>query len=73
MILRQGKIVLRQSKMILRQGKIVLRHDKMILYQSKKTLRHPLSLLGKGLGIGVSRIRNFQFSILHFQFKPDRF
>jgi hypothetical protein len=69
MVLRQSKTLVRHDKMLLRQSKTLLRHDKMLLRQSKTLVRHdkivlrrPLSLSGKGLGIG-DHIRNSQFSI----------
>jgi hypothetical protein len=47
MIFRHDKTLVRQSKMLVRQSKMTLRQGKMVLYR-------PLSLSGKGLGIGVN-------------------
>jgi hypothetical protein len=53
MILHHLEIVLRRLEMMLRRLEMMLRHLEIVLYRLAKTLRHSLSLLGKGLGIGV--------------------
>jgi hypothetical protein len=54
MIFRHDKTLVRQSKMLVRHDKTLVRQSKMTLRQGKMVLYRPLSLSGKGLGIGVN-------------------
>ena len=64
MIFRHDKTLVRQSKMTLRQGKMLVRQSKMTLRQGKMVLYRPLSLSGKGLGIGVNTSGTFNSILL---------